>query len=108
MKRLLSLALTLCFLTSIVGCCQRNRCCRPACNPCGGGCGIGAPGVMPYGYGPTGQIMNQTYGAVPSTTVEGPVASTTTDPVYSQTPIYSQTGYAPQTAALPLNPLPTF
>ncbi len=115
MKRLLSLALLCCFLTSMVGCCYRNRCCRSSCDPCGGGCGVGAPGAMPYGYGPTGQIMNQTYGSVPSTTVNGPVASTTSAPTYTdagtytaQAPVYTQTGYAPRTAALPLNPLPTF
>lgn len=103
MKRTFSLVITLCLLTSLVGCCQRNRCCRSSCDPCGGGgCGMGAPGAMPYGY-PSGQLMNQTYGALPSTTVNGPVASTTTT-----APVYSQTGYAPQTASLPLNPLPTW
>ena len=60
---------------------------------------------MPFGggYGPTGQIMNQTYGGGPPATVNGPVASTT-----GPMPVYTQTGYAPQTASLPLNPLPTF
>lgn len=71
---------------------------------------------MPFGgYGPSGQIMNQTYGTIPSTTVNGPVASTTSSPTYTadpaytaQSPVYTQTGYAPRTAGLPLNPLPTF
>lgn len=60
--------------------------------------------MMPYngGYGPSGQIINQTYGAAPPTQINGPVASTVTPPMYTQT------GYGPQTASLPMNPLPTF
>ncbi len=107
MKRFLSITVTCCLLASLVGCCQRNRCCRSTCDPCGGGGGggFGMPGAMPYngGYGPSGQIINQTYGSATPAQVNGPVASTTTP-----APIYTQSAYAPQTAALPLNPLPTF
>ena len=62
------------------------------------------PGI-PYngGYGPSGPIINQPYGAATPAKVNGFVSNET-----APTQIYTQSAYAPQTAALPLNPLPTF